>query len=70
MMDGGGKERGKEREVRQGGREDLQLLFKTSLRLSTAIKPRMLCDSVQCVVFSAHQVFKTAENRLLLLLIL
>lgn len=49
---------------RDGGREDLQLLFKTCLRLTTARKPRMLCDSAECVVFSASQVLKTAENRI------
>lgn len=65
----GERERGKEgrqgrQEGREGGMNDLQLLFKTSLRLSRAQKPRMLCDSVECVIFNAPQIFKTAENRL------
>jgi len=58
----GGREGGKE--GRQAGRDDLKLLFKTSVRMSTARKPGMLCDSVQCVIFNASQVFKTVENRL------
>jgi hypothetical protein len=62
--EGRGNERdGKER--REGGRNDLQLLFKTSLsQQQENIKYIMLCDSVQCVVFTASQIFKTAENRL------